>query len=422
MIPRDPVRIKSCSYGLTTRKQTGEKLKRRIEALEQARDAAAATAIAAVITPNGLRQPEQSRYRANGRTEQFPSLATPSPSSSASASTTAAGNEQCFNRAIPEIISAIDELTEAGVIQQSSLSIFDTCVGSHTDERHANVAHLPTQPEQAATISWTPEDFAGEVNNFTDPEDGRELESQAWKIITRGGVVPQTKMDDVAILGSRPSPVIHHSLVPDEAVFSTASIEETPGEEVRKFPAKTEKEKTNVARYSNSFFDRQHSRQTKSSAAAASTESDDGKNALHLATEHGHQTLVAILLDRMVDVNAQDAQGRTALHLAVMNRHEGIVRALLARQRSSGGGSSNTEDDDVAGVNIQDHQGNTALHVALQTGQEGMAEVLLRMPRVRLERKDALGRTPLHLAVLTGADRIVRLLLDHHADIDARVG
>lgn len=143
-------------------------------------------------------------------------------------------------------------------------------------------------------------------------------------------------------------------------------------------------------------------------------ESHDGKTPLHLAAEHGLQSSVRILLDRMLDIDVQDSSGRTALHLAVKNKHECVVKALLARQRSG--------SNDAVGVNIQDHEGNTALHVAVSTAQEAMVDLLLRTRQAELELKDSQGRTALHLAVLMGCDKVIQLLLNNSADINARVG
>ncbi|CAM9141970.1 unnamed protein product [Chrysoparadoxa australica] len=65
-------------------------------------------------------------------------------------------------------------------------------------------------------------------------------------------------------------------------------------------------------------------------------------------------------------------------------------------------------------VNAQGMTGQSALHTAAWTGKVEMAKVLLSH-HADVEAKDELGRTPLHLAAVKGHAAIVRLLLSHAA-------
>ena len=108
---------------------------------------------------------------------------------------------------------------------------------------------------------------------------------------------------------------------------------------------------------------------------------------------------------------------RTALHKAAKSGVElDIVEILL---------------ESGADVNAKTADGTTALHLAAQYGNENTARVLLEHganvhARIVLPRDDPVrrkflgGRTPLHWAAVEGHDAIVELLLDHNADPGAK--
>ncbi len=79
-------------------------------------------------------------------------------------------------------------------------------------------------------------------------------------------------------------------------------------------------------------------------------------------------------------------------------------------------------DNDPLAINIQDHEGHTALHMAVMTGQEALVNRLLLAPQVELEVKDFQGSTALHLAIIRQCDKVIQLLLDNNADLNARIG
>jgi ankyrin repeat protein len=54
----------------------------------------------------------------------------------------------------------------------------------------------------------------------------------------------------------------------------------------------------------------------------------DGRTALHLATQGGHETAAQLLLKKGADVNAKTHDGRAAQHLAAKEGHETVVRLL----------------------------------------------------------------------------------------------
>ncbi|KAJ2998603.1 hypothetical protein NUW58_g271 [Xylaria curta] len=130
-----------------------------------------------------------------------------------------------------------------------------------------------------------------------------------------------------------------------------------------------------------------------------------GQSALHIAAERGNQEIMRILLQRNVDVMAQDSNGRTALHLAVTKGHGGLIAELL-------------KQPGLAEVRAKD--GQTALHLAVSAGSKDLVSKLT-VSGDALEVKDALGKTALHLALLHGHDDIAKLLMMSGADINATI-
>ncbi|MCJ1264137.1 hypothetical protein MMC22_004008 [Lobaria immixta] len=133
--------------------------------------------------------------------------------------------------------------------------------------------------------------------------------------------------------------------------------------------------------------------------------SQDGKTALHVASESGHHSSVQLLLSLEPELLAQDHMGRTALHLAVINEHEEIIQEL-SRNKS--------------GLEVHDRAGQTALHAAVASGKERAVSCLLTAG-ADVESKDLAGRTALHLAALKGCNKILQLLLDNGANLNAKI-
>ena len=88
---------------------------------------------------------------------------------------------------------------------------------------------------------------------------------------------------------------------------------------------------------------------------------EDGKTALHNASQSGYTEIVRLLLDNGADVNAKDNYGRTALHNASESGYTEIVRLLL---------------NNGADINAKDKWGQTALSV---TGRVETGELLINM-------------------------------------------
>ena len=116
-----------------------------------------------------------------------------------------------------------------------------------------------------------------------------------------------------------------------------------------------------------------------------------------LASAKGYELVVKQLLAAGADVNVADIYGWTPLMRAVDGDRVGVVRVLL-------------EDESVQ-VNARDDQGETALHHAAARGAFEIARLLI-IHHADVQARDTAGRTPAMVATSEGyaglADFITR--------------
>lgn len=118
------------------------------------------------------------------------------------------------------------------------------------------------------------------------------------------------------------------------------------------------------------------------------------------AVEAGDARVVSEFLGKGIDPNTSDQGGQTALMIASRLGHESLVALLVERK---------------ADLARRSPQGDTALMMASLKGHVGVARILVeRGAPVSQE-----GWAPLHYAAFEGRDRMVRFLLDKGADKDA---
>ena len=135
-----------------------------------------------------------------------------------------------------------------------------------------------------------------------------------------------------------------------------------------------------------------------------------GYTPLHFAARTGLLEVSQILLQRNADVNSQSNHGSTPLLLASELGYPDVMQLLL---------------DHNADLYLRDSDGDTPLHCAAFGGQLEVALLLLKL-NVEVNSRNAKGSTPLHLASMglgslrKGSAVVVRLLLDHGADVHAR--
>jgi ankyrin repeat protein len=123
---------------------------------------------------------------------------------------------------------------------------------------------------------------------------------------------------------------------------------------------------------------------------------------LHAAARKGHLDAVSLLLDRGADVNILNWSKRTPLCAAYDGRHVEAMRLLLER------GAVVRWDD---GVGLLTHK--ASFH-----GQVEVLRLLLQH-NADVDATDSLNHTPLHWASVEGHVVVAQILLKHGADINA---
>ncbi|OWZ23575.1 Serine/threonine protein kinase [Phytophthora megakarya] len=131
-----------------------------------------------------------------------------------------------------------------------------------------------------------------------------------------------------------------------------------------------------------------------------------GSTALRFAASEGHLAILKLLIDRGATVNTADLNGWTPLRLATERGHVDIVKCLL--------------EHDVD-VDTRDNWGSSALRFAASDGRVEIMKLLVEIGSARVNQAEGhLGWTPLMLATWNGHINVVRYLLDHGADVDAK--
>ncbi len=123
-----------------------------------------------------------------------------------------------------------------------------------------------------------------------------------------------------------------------------------------------------------------------------------GQTALMAAAEKGQTVAARALIDHHADLNAKDRNGITALMLAAANNHPDITKLLIDHQ---------------ADLSLQDNSGWTATMKAVYQGNIECVKILVDRSKEELDRA-------LLIAALAGHQDVVRVLLNHGAEVDTR--
>ena len=134
--------------------------------------------------------------------------------------------------------------------------------------------------------------------------------------------------------------------------------------------------------------------------------------ALAAAARHGDVTLVQLLLDNGANVSAKMGEYATALGQAVAGSHEAVVRLLL---------------ENGSDVDTKNSWGIRALHQAVENDHIAIVSLLLDhkadVNNISSWLSDSMrDTTPCQLAAGLGREAILKLLLQHGADVNAGTG
>jgi len=133
-----------------------------------------------------------------------------------------------------------------------------------------------------------------------------------------------------------------------------------------------------------------------------------GGDEIHDAVKSGNLEKVKIFLQGNKDLmNQKDQQGKTPLHHAIETGHDHIAKYLIVQG---------------ADLDLKDENNDSLLHYAAFMGSLEIADMLLKKGVTSINEGDKENMTPLHLSCERGHPEIVKLLLDHGADIEAKDG
>lgn len=93
-----------------------------------------------------------------------------------------------------------------------------------------------------------------------------------------------------------------------------------------------------------------------------SVKTDEGLNALHLASERGRTEAMSLLIDAGADINAQTPSGRTALMMSIDSKQADAFQLLMNHQ---------------ANITLLNREGQSALYLAAYHNKPAIAEALL---------------------------------------------
>ncbi|KAL1917882.1 uncharacterized protein VTP21DRAFT_3716 [Calcarisporiella thermophila] len=138
----------------------------------------------------------------------------------------------------------------------------------------------------------------------------------------------------------------------------------------------------------------------------------DGWNCLHLAIKEGHRDIAEYLLRISPECwKRKTRSGRLPIQTAALCGYTEIVRSILCLVK---------EKDRRMLLEEADNSGMGLLHVAVAGGDLVLVKELIERYELNVDIQDNTGRQPVHIAALTDQPKMIVLLMEHGAKLDAR--
>jgi ankyrin repeat protein len=130
------------------------------------------------------------------------------------------------------------------------------------------------------------------------------------------------------------------------------------------------------------------------------------RRALRSASTTGNEEMVKLMIEKEVEINAQDSSGYTALSLASGGGHLAIVKLLI---------------ESGAQINPDAKRSNPKPALIEATSSHHVEVLRLLLERgANIETRDEDGRTPLIAASIRGREKSASLLIEQGADVNAQ--
>jgi ankyrin repeat protein len=300
-------------------------------------------------------------------------------------------------------------------------------IGGHPETVRVLLAHK-ADVNAGNLHGYTPLAFVKFVTRLrtTQSKEVAEILRQAG-----GGMVPDTKANEVAEASAMPSPS-GVGQVQSEGEVETKEAAELPSESA----GGTSQSSGQTGAAVGCDVDMKALKSLLSHGQQVLfADAETGQTPLHEEAAAGCKEVVELLLAKNAEPNAKDHDGFTPLHMAASADVAGLLLAKGAEVNAKGKDgftplhtAARKGYKDVAelllangaDVNAQSNWGWTPLHAAADKGHKDMAEFLLAKGADVNAKADHNGFTPLHSAASQGHTDVVELLLANKADANAR--
>jgi len=177
--------------------------------------------------------------------------------------------------------------------------------------------------------------------------------------------------------------------------------------------------------------------------AQVNAKDSSGATPLHAASQKGFRSVAELLIARGANVSAKDNDGKTPLHSAVANKFKSIAELLITKGADPNAATTSSFETPLhfavkngdktltelvlgnrANPNAARYDGMTPLDDAATSGNIDLGQLLLKngaAVNATNRNPNSLGWTALHYAVMANEPKFVSLLLESHADSNARI-